>query len=96
MSLGHPWILLRPSWRRDVKSPLVVLRTYCGNYVIDVYSYYDPTTVNIRIKSIKSKQCLSKNAFPNIILAGEMTNKITIPLYKFIYSDNNNGYFDFS
>ena len=40
MSLGHPQTLLRPSWRRDVKSPLVALGTYCGNYIIDIYSYY--------------------------------------------------------
>ena len=40
MSLGHPRILLGPSWRRDVKSPLVALGTYCANYVIDVYSIF--------------------------------------------------------
>ena len=39
-SLGHPRTLLRPSWRRDVKSPPVALGTYCENYVIDIYSYY--------------------------------------------------------
>ena len=33
MSLGHPRILLPPSWRRDVKSPLVVLGT-------SPYKYY--------------------------------------------------------
>ena len=41
MSLGHPRILLRSFWRRDVKSPLVGLGTYCGNYVINIYSYYN-------------------------------------------------------
>ena len=44
--LGHPWILLRPCWRRDVKSPLVPLRTYCGNYVIYVYSYSHSITLH--------------------------------------------------
>ena len=40
MSLRHSWILLCPSWRREVKSPLVAIGTYCGNDVIDEYSYF--------------------------------------------------------
>ena len=49
MSLRHRRILLRPSWRQDVNSPLVALGTYCGNYVIDVYSYYSVQTLNWKV-----------------------------------------------
>ena len=56
MSLGHPRTLLRPSWRRDVKPPLVALGTYCGNYVIDVYSilsHFKTLSLKIHILSVK-------------------------------------------
>ena len=64
MSLAHPRILLRPSWRRDVESPLVVLGTYCRVYVIDVYSYYS-THMNNTALSSRTSPTWSSAVFSN-------------------------------